>query len=634
MKPQQGLDTPFAPCLRAFNGIEKELNAEGLFALAFWLDDARESDAALRYYQMAVKADPHLAEAHHNMGVIHKDRQNNGQAAYHFKKAIQLNPSLADSRSALAVLLLGRHQYEDALAQLTQAIEINPGLADAHYHMGVILQEMGRYRLGLECFRRALDCNSGFASARWRYLLSLPMIYRDSGQIDQVRERYGQNLDRLAASLRFDTPENIEYAMQGIRTATNFYLQYQGRNDLVLQQKYGRLVTAAMNAAYPHLNCIPSLPPVSPGGALRVGYVSSLMHRHTIGTFLSGWVENHAAAVQVHSYHVGQICDDLTDRIRKASHRFYHLPGEVEKTATQILADRLHILVFSDIGMNIEMTQLAGLRLAPIQCKGWGHPVTTGLPTIDYYLSSDLMEPDRAASHYSEVLVRLPNLALCYEPPELPAAAMDIGTLGIDEDRFVFLSPQSIFKYLPQYDDIFPVIARAAPRACFVFICHQSRTATRIFHDRLRAVFHRHRLECDDFCYFAPRLSMKDFLALNMASDVLLDTFDWSGGKTTLEAISCGLPVVTFPGRFMRGRHAYAMLTRMGVDYTIGHDVPSYCRIAVRLATDRPFRERARADVAYRRHKLYHDMDFMAALERFYHDAVQRHSQQGPMSGH
>ena len=65
------------------------------------------------------------------------------------------------------------------------------------------------------------------------------------------------------------------------------------------------------------------------------------------------------------------------------------------------------------------VVMLAALWLAPIQCASWGHPDTTGLPTIDYFLSGELMEPPDADEHYTERLVRLPNLAIYYEPLEL-----------------------------------------------------------------------------------------------------------------------------------------------------------------------------------------------------------------------
>ena len=46
--------------------------------------------------------------------------------------------------------------------------------------------------------------------------------------------------------------------------------------------------------------------------------------------------------------------------------------------------------------------KLGCLKLAPIQMTSWGHPDTSGLPTIDYFLSSELMEPENAQENYTE----------------------------------------------------------------------------------------------------------------------------------------------------------------------------------------------------------------------------------------
>jgi protein O-GlcNAc transferase len=116
-------------------------------------------------------------------------------------------------------------------------------------------------------------------------------------------------------------------------------------------------------------------------------------------------------------------------------------------------------------------------------------------------------------------------------------------------------------------------------------------------------------------------------MSLNMAADVLLDSLEWSGGKTTLEALSCGLPVVTLPGRFMRGRHAYAMLKMMGLSDTIADGKAAYCAIAARLARDPAFFSRIKAFIVQNRSRLFHDRRFITALESFYRNAISQYDQ-------
>jgi len=581
---------------------------------------------AIAAYRKSLQTDPEDFKSAYNLGLLCREQGLTLQAVDALRTAIQANPNSADAFCMLGLIYLEQNHFNKALVCLEQALCINPRLAQALYNKGIVLQKTGNFEHSIDLFRQAESCNPDFAPARWLRLLSLPMIYDAPEQIDRYRLRFRDNLDRLIASVALKTKAQQSFALQGVQTMTNFYLQYQCRNDLVLQQKYGRFVHDVMAANFPQWATAKAMPSMRPGGKIRIGYVSTFMYDHTIGTFLSGWLESHTQSdFEIHSYHVGDKVDDLTHRLRSLSHKFYHFGDNMTATARQIEADNLHILVYSDIGMDAVTTLLAALRLAPVQCKGWGHPVTTGLPTMDYYLSSDLMEPDHAQSFYSETLVRLPNLALYYRPPKFPDKPKSRHDIGLPEDRFIYLSTQSIFKYLPQHDDIYPRIAKAVPQAYFVFLSHQSEFATARFQERLRAVFAARGLNADQFCCFSRRLNFSDFLSLNLGADVLLDSFEWSGGKTTLEAVSCGLPVVTLPGRFMRGRHAYAMLRMINVTETIADNKTAYCDIAIRLARDSDFLTRIRADIAGNRHKLYQDHSFMTALEDFYHSIVSQH---------
>ena len=582
---------------------------------------------AMAAYQAALQLNPEDFKSAYNLSLLYYDAGLFSKAIATIQSAIRSAPDSAEAFCTLGMFYLEIERLDESLICLDQSLAIQPEMAEAHFNKGIVLQKTGDYEHGLKQYRSAIECNPAFARAQWLYHLSLPMIYDHPNQIERYRQRFRLKLGQLIASTPLDSDDQIAYALSGVGSTTNFFLQYQGRNDLDLQTRYGHFVHGIIAANFPQWAKKKQMPALRPGQKIRIGYVSTFMYNHTIGSFLSGWLESHTSSdFEIHCYHMGKKVDALTHQLQQLSDRFRHFPGDVKSAARKIDRDDLHILVYTDIGMDPVTTQLAAMRLAPVQCKGWGHPITTGLPTIDYYLSSDLMEPEHADAFYSESLVRLPNLALCYRPPPIPKHLKTRLEMGIPNDRFVFLSTQSIFKYLPQHDDIYPRIALAVPRAIFIFISHQSSAATEKFRTRLRSAFSSFGLDADRHCHFNKRLGFNAFLNLNLVSDVLLDSMDWSGGKTTLEAITCNLPVVTLPGRFMRGRHAYAMLRMMGVLETVAENKSDYCDIAIRLANDPTFLAETKTRMAQNRHKLYLDRTFMTFLESFFHTvATKKH---------
>jgi predicted O-linked N-acetylglucosamine transferase (SPINDLY family) len=138
-----------------------------------------------------------------------------------------------------------------------------------------------------------------------------------------------------------------------------------------------------------------------------------------------------------------------TDVAATICDRFVHRILTVKDCRREILTDAPHVLIYPGQLMENISLQLAAQRLAPIQCNSWGHPETSGMPTLDYFLSSDLMEPPDAEQHYTEKLVRLPNLSIYYEPIKTDNIAMTRDELGLRSDAPVFWSGQSLFKYFP-----------------------------------------------------------------------------------------------------------------------------------------------------------------------------------------
>jgi predicted O-linked N-acetylglucosamine transferase (SPINDLY family) len=247
-----------------------------------------------------------------------------------------------------------------------------------------------------------------------------------------------------------------------------------------------------------------------------------------------------------------------------------------------------------------------------------GHPDTTGMPTMDYFLSSDLMEPADADEHYSEKLVRLPNISVHYEPLKRPAISMTRVDLGLRLQSVVFWSGQSLFKYLPQYDDVFPRIAKRVSDCQFVFIEYlRSHHVTNLFRKRLERAFAAHGLKADNHCIILPRLSPEKFIAAVEPCDIVLDSIGWSGFNSTLEGLTHSLPIVTMAGPLMRGRHTAAVLKMMGVTETTTGTIDDYVAAAVKLANDASWRAAVKNKIAENKHRVYRDRTSIAALEDF-----------------
>ena len=244
-------------------------------------------------------------------------------------------------------------------------------------------------------------------------------------------------------------------------------------------------------------------------------------------------------------------------------------------------------------------------------------------PADNGLLSVERLEPPDADAFYNEKLVRLPNLSIYYEPVEAEPVAVTREELGLRSSATIFWSGQSLFKYLPQYDDAFVRIAREVGDCQFVFLRHfGAPKITAIIRERLDQTFAAGGMRADEYCVFLDRLSQSKFVAAAGLSDVFLDSIGWSGCNSALECLVQALPIVTFEGKTMRGRHCTAILRMLDVSETIARTMEDYVAIAARLGQDRQFRQTISARMAANRDKVYRDRAPVTALEDFIERSV------------
>ncbi len=579
-----------------------------------------EHDAAITCYRRALVVRPDEPGVLINLGNALADIGRTDEAEATYRRALEAQPQAAEAHAGLANLAIRNNRLEAALAASDAALAINPRLTAAHFTRSLALRDLGRGAEAADSFARTTALDPGHDEARLAgCFVHLPVIPETEDEIAQGRAAYRQALDALAAHYAALPPIRRARAAAAVGVAQPFHLAYHGEDDRDLQDRYGRLVCALMAARYPAWSVPPEVAPPAPGEPIRVGFVSGFFSDHSNWKVpLRGWVEQlDRRRFALFGYMTRTADDAETGAARAAFARFVQAPIGFEQLAERIRADRLHVLIYPEIGMDPISARLAALRLAPVQATSWGHPNTSGYPTLDAFLSSDRMEPPEAQTYYTERLVRLPNLSIHYTPvsgpataPELPAAAQAPGSI-------VYLCTQSLSKFLPRHDAVFAAIAERLPAARFLFLARPSPAAGQRFLDRLRPAFAARGLDPDRHLVMLPAMSAEHYAGLHQAAHIFLDSLEWSGCNTTLEAIAHGLPVVTLPGRFMRGRHSAAILDQMGLGHRIATDLDDYIDRAVALGADPAARAAYGAEIRDRAPRLYGDPAPVEALGAF-----------------
>jgi len=567
-------------------------------------------------FRRALAIDPNLALAHAALAAALREQGRAGEALDHYRHAAALMPNFSGAHNNLANALMEFGRASEALPHFDRAIALTPDFAPAHYNRGVALRGLSRLAEAAASFERALALKPDFLPAQLAACMAkLPIIYSDAGEVASRRATYETRLRALSDAVERSVAPGA--AADAVGAHQPFYLAYQGADDRDLQAIYGATVCRIMAARYGPAE-LP--PPAAPGEPVRLAIVSGFFRAHSNWKIpIKGWLsELDRRRFRLFGYYTAPDGDAETEAAAALCERFVRGPLALDAWRREILADAPHVILYPEVGMDPVVAQLAAQRLAPVQCNSWGHPDTSGYPTLDHYLSSALMEPPDGTEHYTERLVRLPGLSIYYEPANAAPVPPDREALGLRRGATAFWCGQSLPKYLPQHDSVFARIAREAPGSQFVFIAFPGAAQiTELFQGRLERAFAAVGLNATDYCVFLPRLEQQKFVAAIGACDVVLDSIGWSGCNSILESLAHDLPIVTMTGALMRGRHATAILQTMDVPEAIAADIEGYVAAAVRLACDGAWRAALSGKIARNKHRLYRDRSCIAALEEF-----------------
>ncbi len=588
--------------------------------------DTGDAEAAAGIFAAATRANPDDADGWANLAAA-LNRSGDSSAALEIAtKAVAMQPGSSSAHAVLAAVQLEKGQAAAAIATYREAVALPDPSTQTLCAFGNALMRSGLCAEARTVLRQAIDIDGNNASARWALVMSwCEPIYGSAAAVESSRASFEQGLEDLHAW--FQTARRPD-AYCAVGSNQPFFLAYHPFSNRGLLDRYGRLCVEWMASMPPFANPVArqrrhggSGPAAAQDRRIRVGFVSAHIRDHSVWNAITkGWVLHlDRAQFSTHLFQLDRTCDRETEAARLAATQFFDEPNSLQTWIDAIAGADLDVLIYPEIGMDALTTQLASLRLAPIQAASWGHPETTGLPTMDLYLSAQDLEPDDADRNYCERLVRLPGLGVHVEPQDPQIPDLDLRELGLPRDEPLLLCPGAPFKYSPLHDAVWARIARglhAGGGGWLVFFRSRSETMDQLLEQRLRAAFDREGADFDAHACLIPTLSRPRFFALMQQSALMLDTLGFSGFNTALQAVECGLPVLAHEGRFMRGRLASAIMRKLELPELVAQTDEAFIAQAVRLAGDAPERERLGRQIEALRGILFRDLEPVRGLER------------------
>ena len=574
------------------------------FNLALALRGAGRLEDSLAEYREALRRQPDHGDGWYNQGNTLLDSGRDEEAVASYRRALQHLPPARQPRTlnnlGSALILLRRPT--EAAAPLRDALALAPDYADAHLNLAVANERQGQMASAAAGYRRV----SALRPDHWWHELHAdllcPDVFDDNAAIDAWRDGYAATLARWR-----DRPGQLDPAhLHHSGAEPPPTLMYQGRADLAVKNAHADLLA-------------PRLPDYQPpaartgGDRRRIGMVVN--HGHE-GIFIRSVLGLLPRLDRQRFEIVVAVTHPALDRTRAALGEdgitWLALDPRVDQAAAQLRAARLDLLYHWEVGSDSFNYFLPWLRPAPLQYTSWAWPLTTGIPAMDFFLSSDLVEPADAAHRYRENLITMPgNMFTWTTPPEPPSRPPTRGDFGLPERANLYLCAQNPRKIHPDFDPLVAAILERDPLGRVLLIGSQEGAETAPLRRRLQ----RRLGPLAERITLLPRQSRQRYLGLLGLADVVLDPPHYSGANTSYDALGLALPLITLPSPLLRGHFTAGLYGRMGLNGLIARDPDHYVDLAVALATDPALRAHWRDTLRQHNGALFHDERAVRELE-------------------
>ena len=567
-----------------------------------------EAEAVLR---KALEIDSEIPNISVNLGNVLQKLGRFEDAASLYREALALAPDNPISHNNLGNALRTLGDAKGALESLRKAVDIEPGFAEAFNNLGILYQQCGKYDEAVETFHQALALRSEFVLAHINLGNALRRQGRFDDSLDAFRGAIAVEPDHVLVhnemAMVYHDMGRTDDAIATLRRTLELKPEFpEAHSNLLFLQSYHSLLTPgeslrehrrweALHAPPERIEVQPHRNARTTDRRLRIGYVSPDFRDHVVSFFVEPLLEHHdREAVEVFGYAEVANPDAITARLSARADHWRSTVGlSDDRVAEMVRDDRIDILV--DLAGHTAGHRLAvfARNPAPVQATYLGYFATTGLSAMDYWINDGVVHPETTIQQTAEDVYRLPRCWVCYQPRDdapgvAPPPSADAGTSGV-----TFGSFNNLNKVSPRTIAMWAGVLCAVPDSQLLI---KSRPlGNELVQERLRAGFADHGIEGDRLLLYGSVAGSGNHMAMYNRIDVGLDSFPFTGGATTLDALWMGVPVITLIGETHAERMSASLLTALDRPEWIADREEAFIAKAAALAADEDHRVSLRA---------------------------------------
>lgn len=569
--------------------------------------DTEDVAGALQAYRQAIALDPRRWEVYQNLGFLMELQKDYEHSERFYRLCVEIKPDCAMAWTGLARVRMGLRKLEDSVAAYHEALRIQPS-AEVYCDLAQALYLRNQFSAAFDAARKSIDLNPRLALA-----------HCFAGKVLVKFEALPEARREYEAALEADP--NCVAAMAGIagivaqlcqwEDAVAWYVramecepQRPGTHSGLLftlsagcLASHQELLEAHQGWAQMHgagVQAFQHFPErEDPARKLRIGFVSADLFDHPVRFFLAPILRGlDRRQFSVVCYANSYLNDAATCQLRALADEWCEcLDLKDDQLAERIRDDRIDILV--DLSGHTYGNRLPVFlrKPAPVQATYLGYGDTTGLPTMDYWITDWVLHPADTRHLTSERIWRLPRCWVIYEPPANAPEVADRHNGG----PLTFVTCNALQKVSAESLALWARVLAALPDSRLIVKARGMAGTQGIaaVTERLTSA----GMPPERVTLVGPVPSRNEHLALYGKVDIALDTTPYSGATTTAEALWMGVPVVTLAGERMVSRMSASMLTSVGLDEFIARDADDFVRIATELARDAPRRDRLRREL-------------------------------------